>query len=786
MRKLAALLAVAASVGSAGLANGDPLGLASNATDTSLQAQPAVGAVAAPTAVPTDGDWPRHYVTASGGQLVVFQPQIASWENQRRAVLWTAISYTPKGAKKPILGTLKVESDTSVALAERLVSFSDFEITESHFPTLDRENLQRLLAEIRATVPLNHRVISLDRVLANVDKSTIAPKNVDGVKADPPTVFFSKTPAILVNIDGPPIWSPITGNDLTFAVNTNWDLFNHAPTATFYLRNGDVWLKAANVAGPWSPAGALPASFAALPADDNWKEVKANLPGKTATAAMVPHVFVSETPAELVLVTGEPAYVPVTGATPLLWINNTESDVFRMGKTGDVYFLVAGRWFSSPGFTGPWTFATPHLPPEFKKIPLGHPRSRVLASVPGTDQAIEAVLLAEVPQTAVVSKTLQAPQVIYQGPPDFKPVEHTTVEWAVNTENDVIKVGNQYLLCYQGVWFSGPGPQGPWTVTASVPAEVYQIPISSPVYPVTQVTVEDSDDDEVLFATSLAYTGLMVAWGTAVWGSGYYYPPYVHWGAYPTYFPRYPTYGYGAVYNPWSGSFARGAVAYGPYGGAGVGARYNPVTGRYSRGAAAWGPYGGAGVGRSYNPRTGTYARGGVAYGPYGARGAAHAFNPRTGTYGATRQGANIYGNWGTSAVRRGDAWASTAHLTNYRRGTSTRAVQGSGGAGAVRRSGAVGTSFAAETRGGDVYAGRDGSVYRRDGGSWQRYNNGSWNSVQRPSQQLNRDYNARRSGSVRTNEFRSMRSSGSWGSRSFRGGGGTRGGGFRGGGRRR
>ena len=55
-----------------------------------------------------------------------------------------------------------------------------------------------------------------------------------------------------------------------------------------------------------------------------------------------------------------------------------------MTLTGAVYFLVAGRWFSAPDFTGPWTFATPTLPAAFKQIPVEHERSRVLASVPGT------------------------------------------------------------------------------------------------------------------------------------------------------------------------------------------------------------------------------------------------------------------------------------------------------------------------------------------------------------------------------------------------------------------
>ena len=45
----------------------------------------------------------------------------------------------------------------------------------------------------------------------------------------------------------------------------------------------------------------------------------------------MPKVFVSTTPAELILLRGAPSYVTV-GNTKLLWVNNTESDVFRLGK----------------------------------------------------------------------------------------------------------------------------------------------------------------------------------------------------------------------------------------------------------------------------------------------------------------------------------------------------------------------------------------------------------------------------------------------------------------------
>jgi hypothetical protein len=404
------------------------------------------------------------------------------------------------------------------------------------------------------------------------------------------------------------------------------------------------------------------------------------------------------------------------------------------------------------------------------------------------------VLLAEIPQTATVNRReISAPVVSYEGAPQFEPIEQTSVARAVNTDKQILKVGNMYYMCFDGVWFVGNAATGPWTVADTIPREIYQIPISSPAHNVTYVTVDSADDDEVTFEAAAAYTGMMVAWGTAVWGSGWYYPPYYYPGAfYPAYYPSYPSYGYGARYNPWTGAYTRGGAVYGPYGGAGYGARYNPTTGTWARGAAA--------------------------YGPAGARGAIQAANPRTGAIGSTIQGSNVYGSWGSTAVKRGDQWAQTARLTRNATGTTSRVTQGSRGGEAFTRRGPQGNAAIGRTGTGDVYAGRDGNVYRNQGGSWQKYGDGGWSNADRPvgttgqvggraaqsglsrdtATQLNQDRSARRDGAQRTRDFNSAGRSGSGsyrpsgGSRSggggFRGGGGGfrgGGGGFRGGGRR-
>jgi hypothetical protein len=752
---------------------------------------PAAQAAPNPSSTPTDpppidGGWPRVYALASGGSVLVYQPQVATWKDQKHMVAFSAVSYRDQTGGKPALGTIRLEADTDVAVADRLVSFKKLRTVEASFQTLPEEQVRDVVATIEKVMSDDDRVIALDRVLANIDKSQIVPKNVEGIKADPPAISFSTTPAVIVNVDGEPIWSPIKDNDLTFAVNTNWDLFEHGPTSTFYLRNNESWLEASDVKGPWAAAGTLPDSFKKLPADDNWKEVKASLPGKPIAATALPRVFVSFVPAELILLTGAPKYVPVPGTT-LLWVSNSESDLFRLGKTGAVYYLVAGRWFSAPDFTGPWTFATPSLPDDFKRIPLEHERSRVLASVPGTDQAAEAVLIAQIPQTARVNpKETPAPEVAFQGEAQFAPIEQTGVQRAINTDKDVFKVGELYYMCYQGVWFAAKSSTGPWEVATSVPEQIYQIPASSPSHHVTYVTIEDDDDDEwVTFAAAAGYTGMMVAWGCTVWGTGWYYPPYYGFGGYyPYYYPHFPTYGYSAWYNPWTGAYGRSAGVYGPYGGAGVGARYNP--------------------------RTGTYARGAAAYGPYGARGVAQAYNPRTGTYAATRQGSNVYGSWGSTAVQRGDDWAKTNRYTNRQTGNTTRTIRTDDGAGVVRRG--EGGAAVGVGQGGNVYAGNDGNVYRRQDGNWQKYDNGNWSNTpnqpgerprpndrpttteQRPEgttgqrtpqdrqtmDQLNRDSRARAEGSQRTRDSGSYRSGASSSRPSSYRGGGSRGGGGR------
>ena len=69
-------------------------------TTKTATAKPAA-AQAAAAEVPPDGGWPKAFTTNAGAALVLYQPQVANWANQRHAVLYSAVSYTPRGARAP-------------------------------------------------------------------------------------------------------------------------------------------------------------------------------------------------------------------------------------------------------------------------------------------------------------------------------------------------------------------------------------------------------------------------------------------------------------------------------------------------------------------------------------------------------------------------------------------------------------------------------------------------------------------------------------------------------------
>ncbi len=660
----------------------------------------------------SDPGWPRTY---SDGQaeITVYQPQIEAWLDFKHLKGRCAFALRAARSQEPVYGTFRFEGDTLTDADRRLVLIRNVRATDLRFPGGSESAAAEWRETTRRLLPKDALVVALDRILAYV-KANEAPRIEARVLSDPPPIFVRTQPAVLVIVDGEPVMAAIDGTSLSRVLNTNWELVRSRKSGQYYLRHEQQWLVASDLEANYEIAASVPADLLRLPAPAQ----QSNPSTSSSAPSAAPKVIIAKRPSELIVLRGAPELAPLAG-TELSWVANSSSDLFFHNGTRSYYFLASGRWFRASSLNGPWQFASSTLPEDFRRIPATHPRGHVLASVPGTREAEDAVLLAAIPRTVAINRGLAKADVQYVGHPQFVSIATTRVAYAKNTQSDVFRVGTLYYLCFQGVWFVSSAPSGPWEATGKVPQEIYSIPESSPKYNVTYVKVYESTPTTIVFGYTPGYYGAYVAGGVVVWGTGYYYPPYVAVGVAPVYWGvGCYTYGADAWYNLATGTFARGAAVYGPYGGYGAAAAYNPRTGTYAQGAAIWGPNGGAAAARTYNPATGAASAGYHAAGPYGS--------------------------WGEGAVTNGSNWARGGYQSTSR-GTVAAGETSAGGAGVAIQGAGGNSGYLARSGSGDVYAGANGNVYKREDGQWYRNQNGSWNTVDRSTTDAQRQQAAAR-----------------------------------------
>ena len=697
-------------------------------------AQPALTPQASAAQSAAAASWP-HTIQREGGTVTVYQPQAIEWPDRKRLKARAALSITGPKHPKPLMGTIELTLATTVDEAAGIVKLSDPQLISSHFPALDTQQAAALETKIRETLAqMQIREVPLASVLLSLKQLPVAAVPVNNA---PPVIFYADRPASLVVFDGEPVLVPAGKSALTYAVNTNWGVFiDHG---SWFLLNNGVWLSASQVGGPYQAITKLPESFQALKKEPEFGSVARYIPAKALPAKYVaPQIFVSQKPAEIIVTAGPASLRAVTG-TGLQRVVNTPNVLFFHAAENLYYVLLSGRWFSARAFAGPWEFATDRLPADFSLISPTGPDAAVLASVPGTIASQEAVLGAQIPQTATLKRDAAKITVIYSGPPHFVPLPGTTLLYAVNTNTYVVQVQKTYYVCEGGAWFFAPAPTGPWILADTVPAVIYTIPPNSPLYPVTYVHVYAATPAVITFGFTAGYTLGYVSSGVLVYGTGYYYPPVIIPGPVPIFYPYPYTYAGSVWYNPSTGAWARGGTVYGPYGGvAKGGTAYNPATGAWAQGGAIYGPNGGAGAWSAYNPSTGSYAHGSSSWSNGSGTGNASYYNARTGVSGSTNQNVNPYGRWGSSTFAGPNQTVNTQSQANSNgRAGSFNSSSGAKGAG-YQNAVSGGSGGAVKTQSGDVYAGHDGNVYKHTDSGWSKYSDGSWNAVQPPANRPN------------------------------------------------
>jgi len=786
------------------------------------------GSPAASRSTLTDQGWPREFAMGSTN-ITIYQPQIEQWQGTQFEAR-AAVSIADAQSKTTTFGVVWFAARTEIDKINRLVIMSDFRISRVSFPTAsDKAGLYQEV--IQTQVPKTAQVIALDRLVADLANTQTATENAGyQLNNEPPLIFFSTRASILILIDGNPVLGPVQDTSLKRVINTRVLILHDPSIGKFYLHLMDGWMESNAATGSWSVAQVTSTELErALKVCSSSKQVDL-LDGSTIATAdrkqslresekagSIPSIYASTSPAELLQTAGDPQVATIEG-TQLAYVTNTENDIFVDASTGAHYILISGRWFRSLSMNGPWYYSPGNeLPADFARIPAGHPKADVLASIPGTPQAKEALVANNIPQTASVPRNTTGVNIEFDGAPQLKPIENTSLQYVINTSTPVIAVSaNSFYTVQNGVWFVASALTGPWTVAVSVPSVIYSIPPASPLHYITYVKVYGSTPEVVYVGYTPGYYGTVVSsTNVVVYGTGWYYPAYV--GRY--WYGSCLTYGYGAGF-AWSTSAGWG-VAFGiGYGWSSYyypGAWYTGVSGYYAGtwgvagASAAYGQWGNVAYTGSRaawaNPYTGNVGRAGAYSGVNtvtGTRVNGRGFtntNVYTGTT-VSGIGGTAY-NPNTGRMAAGQAGA----ITNPYTGNSVAAGRGvsynpqtgviSGGAGAVGynastgQTNAVGRGFTYNTKTdtgvavgkNNVYAGKDGNVYRYNkSDGLQQHTNSGWSSVDRPaeSRAFQNQQTARATGQQRWDNFRNSGVVGGSGSRpsgngGFRGHGGPR-----------
>ncbi|MDX2417691.1 MAG: hypothetical protein QNK19_09555 [Xanthomonadales bacterium] len=495
-----------------------------------------------PSLFAQDSNWPRT-VPLGQGMVTIYSPQIDG-KNGNTIQYRAALAYRATAGSEPIFGAGWFESTVSIDSTNRIVHPTDLSLTETRFPAGTADIQSELASVVMQQSPgwnLDFSVDELDNAL-KAEESEIR-----AINTTPPKIVYRDHPALLISIDGEPVLREIENSPYKAVINTPYPLISDGK---YYYLNAakDVWYRARTVTGPYQFETTPPAAIAAMvsPDDEATAEEQTDEP---ITAANAPEIVVTTEPAELIVTEGPAAFVPLVD--DLLVLQNSNDDVFMHVSSQYFYIVLAGRWYRAYSLTGPWSYQlADDLPKAFANIPRDSNQADSRVYVAGTEEAKDAVLDAQVPQTAAVKRGEVDIEVEYDGEPVYQPVDGTELVYVQNTGSTVLVSGGLYYLVEEGVWYVSSNPNGPWQVSDHRPEQVDTILPTSPVYNTRYVHVYDSTPSVVYVGYTPGYTGSYVYRNTIFYGTGWNYRP---WVSPYYYYPRFSTWGFNVSYNSWSG-----------------------------------------------------------------------------------------------------------------------------------------------------------------------------------------------------------------------------------------
>ncbi|MFC1689489.1 hypothetical protein ACFL0N_00395 [Pseudomonadota bacterium] len=665
----------------------------------------------------TELTWPRDLDVPSG-TVTMYQPQVDTLEGDILSFR-AALSFKDNKGSEPVFGAAWFESRVEIDREIRNVHMVDLKVTDTRFPEGSEHVHGELAQYILEGLPTWDIDFSLDGLLTSLEASEEEIAAANNLKMDPPDIVYRDRPALLVTLDGEPILKEIENTKYQAVINTPYPLIFDGQR-TYYLNAAkDVWYQSGQATGPWTFDPSPPTEISSLVNQEDTDADETDEDSEPVTAENAPEIVVTTEPAELIVSDGEPNFEPLVD--DLLVLANSQSDVFMHVSEQNYYVVLSGRWYFARALNGPWTYRpSDELPGAFSNIPMESKQADSRVYVAGTDEAREAVMDAQIPQTAAIQKGSADLEVTYDGNPKFESIDGTSLFYAVNTASTVLKSGTDYYVVEDAVWYIGSSATGPWNVAESRPEAVEAIPPESPVYNVKYVYIYETTPEVVYVGYTPGYTGSYVYNSTIVYGTGWYYRP---WISPYYYYPRVATWGFHINYNPWTGWGFGLSWGWGPFRvGFWPGGYWHRRHHWYHRHHGRWGPGG-------YRPRPVHYGNRNVNINNINVNRGNLAVRDNN-LYRDKAQRANVAK---TRDTRPGSQELRDRSRVADRSATSRPAARPEGGkiqASDLSRPTTSDRKARPSTAKNDVFTDRNGTVYRQTDKGWQKNDGKSWSNV--------------------------------------------------------
>ena len=506
-------------------------------------------------------DYPRE-INAGGVRLAMHEPAVLDYVAQDGTTLLRVPLEITDAVGRVTWGAVEIAGRAHLDLGSRLVLVDGLAVAKSAFPELDAElsakATEKLPGELPAELMLRLELFTDRPGAAPVDEAPTG-----RVSTRPPEIYVRRSPAVLVQIDGEPVMQPVDSPALEYVINSAADIFHDVRDDRWLLLIDGFWASAPKLIGPWEWFdGKLPIVLTQLKIDHPRGHIRRYVPGTKRYANRVdksppvrpeqmPEIIVSEKPAELVLLKGDPLFMLVP-RIKLMTVANTASDLLFHPRTAKYFLLVSGRWFQSDEIDGPWAEHFGSLPDEFKLIPRDHGRAHVLWSVAGTPECAEAAARALLPERVLLHRRVQA-GVRYEGKTsESSPVEGVEFRKVRNTEDDVFDLGGSFYVCVRGSWFRSDDGKNNWTAAVAMPEKLALVPESTGAYHVNACRPLGAAEKGFAFEVRGPYRGVYLHKGTPVYGNGWDTGGVMR---NENWYPSARTYGENRWYDPLAGSF---------------------------------------------------------------------------------------------------------------------------------------------------------------------------------------------------------------------------------------